>query len=141
MKIKIIMLLAAIVLLITGFVNYQQEDQHPGQKVFTDSKCGTCHTVQSHDLTSKKKDAVDLSGVGTVYQANFLEKFLKKQEKVDDKAHPQTFKGTDEQLEQLVEWLTSLKQENKDSLGTEGSKDMGKPQTHDDKDTSDSDYK
>jgi FtsZ-interacting cell division protein ZipA len=141
MKIKIILLLAAVVLLVTGFMNNQQEDQHPGQKVFMDSKCTTCHTVQSHDLTSKKKDAQDLSGVGTVYQANFLELFLKKQEKVDDKSHPQSFKGTDEQLEQLVEWLTTLKQESKDGMGTEGSKEMGKPKTEEDKDTSDSDYK
>ncbi len=134
MTTKILLLLFALALLITGFMIYQQED-HPGKKVFMDSKCTTCHTVQSQAITMKttKKNMVDLSSVGTVYQANFIEKFLTKQEKIEDKSHPQAFKGSDEQLEQLAEWLTSLKQEKTEGTGDatkEDKKDTTKIKIH-----------
>jgi len=110
MKIKIIMLLFSAAFLFTGFNSYQDKD-HPGKKVFIDSKCQTCHSIETEGITAKtkKKDIPDLSGVGSKYQANFLEKFLVKKEKIEGASHPQAFKGSDENLEYLVEWLNSLK--------------------------------
>jgi cytochrome c553 len=76
--------------------------------VFIDAKCQTCHSVESHNLTSKSKKSTDLSNVGAVYRANFLEKFLMKQDKKRRKSTPAAFKGSNEDLFQLAEWLQTL---------------------------------
>lgn len=82
----------------------------PGKKVFVDSKCQTCHSVTSLGLESKKKkDVSDLSDVGGKLKADFIEKYLQKKEKIEGKAHPSNFKGSEEDLKNLVSWLASLK--------------------------------
>jgi cytochrome c2 len=85
-----------------------QDKEPAGQKVFVEKKCGTCHSVESAGLTSKKKDAVDLSNVG-VNKADLLTKYLKKEAKISDKDHKIAFKGSDEELKNLVSWFQTLK--------------------------------
>ena len=80
-----------------------------GKKVFVDNKCNMCHTVTSAGIESKKSDAVDLSTVGKDRTVEFLTKYLKKEAKLNDKDHKASFKGTDEELTKLVEWLSTLK--------------------------------
>lgn len=80
-----------------------------GKKVFVDNKCNMCHTVTSAGIESKKSDAVDLSTVGKDRTVEFLTKYLKKEAKLNDKDHKSSFKGTDEDLAKLVEWLSTLK--------------------------------
>lgn len=80
-----------------------------GKKVFVDNKCNMCHTVTSAAVESKKSDAVDLSTVGKDRTVEFLTKYLKKEAKLNDKDHKSSFKGTDEDLTKLVEWLSTLK--------------------------------
>ncbi len=80
-----------------------------GKKVFVDNKCNMCHTVTSAGIESKKSDAVDLSTVGKDRTVEFLTKYLKKEAKLNDKDHKSSFKGTDEDLTKLVEWLSTLK--------------------------------
>lgn len=82
-----------------------------GKKLFTDNRCNMCHTVTSMGIESKKSDAVDLSNVGKDQTAEFLNKFLKKQAKLNDKDHKSSFKGNDEDLKVLVDWLLTLKTE------------------------------
>ena len=80
-----------------------------GKKVFVDNKCNMCHTVTSAGIESKKSDAVDLSTVGKDRTVEFLTKYLKKEAKLNDKDHKSSFKGTEEELTKLVEWLSTLK--------------------------------
>jgi mono/diheme cytochrome c family protein len=80
-----------------------------GKKVFVDSKCSMCHTVKSAGIESKKSDATDLSTVGKDRTVEFLTKYLKKEVKLNDKDHKSSFKGTDDELKKLVEWLSTLK--------------------------------
>lgn len=82
-----------------------------GKKIFTDNKCNMCHTIQSQGIESKKSDAVDLSNVGKDKTAELLNKYLKKEAKVNDKDHKSSFKGSDEDLKILVDWLLTLKTE------------------------------
>ncbi|MDP2363131.1 MAG: c-type cytochrome [Ignavibacteria bacterium] len=82
-----------------------------GKKIFVDSKCTMCHTVQSAGIVSKKSDATDLSTVGTDKTEEFLMKYLKKEIKFNDKDHKSSFKGNEEDLKTLVEWLLTLKSE------------------------------
>jgi mono/diheme cytochrome c family protein len=80
-----------------------------GKKVFVDNKCNMCHTVTNAGIESKKSDAVDLSTVGKDRTVEFLTKYLKKEAKLNDKDHKSSYKGTDEDLATLVEWLSTLK--------------------------------
>jgi len=93
-----------------GFTYSINESGDPdGKQIFVDKKCTTCHTVNSAQVTSKKKDAVDLSEAGKTNSSDFISKYINKKEKIDDKAHKTAFKGTDEELKALSEWLASLK--------------------------------
>jgi mono/diheme cytochrome c family protein len=85
------------------------EKSDDGKKLFVDNKCNMCHTVTSAGIESKKSDAVDLSTVGKDRTVEFLTKYLKKEAKLNDKDHKASFKGTDEELTKLVEWLSTLK--------------------------------
>jgi hypothetical protein len=85
------------------------EKSDDGKKVFVDNKCNMCHTVTVAGIESKKSDAVDLSTVGKDRTVEFLTKYLKKEAKLNDKDHKASFKGTDEDLTKLVEWLSTLK--------------------------------
>jgi len=85
------------------------EKSDDGKKLFVDNKCNMCHTVTSAGIESKKSDAVDLSTVGKDRTVEFLTKYLKKETKLNDKDHKSSFKGTDEDLTKLVEWLSTLK--------------------------------
>ena len=85
------------------------DESDDGKKVFVDNKCNMCHTVTNAGIESKKSDAVDLSTVGKDRTVEFLTKYLKKEAKLNDKDHKSSFKGTDEDLAKLVEWLSTLK--------------------------------
>jgi len=85
-----------------------QDKEPAGKKVFIDKKCGSCHSVETAGITSKKKDAVDLSNAGS-NKADVLTKYLKKEAKIDNKDHKIAFKGSDEELKSLVSWLETLK--------------------------------
>ena len=85
--------------------------ENDGKKIFIDNKCNMCHTVNSVGIESKKSDAVDLSSVGKDQSTEVLMKFLKKEGKINEKDHKTTFKGSDEDLKVLVDWLLTLKGE------------------------------
>jgi len=85
------------------------EKSDDGKKVFVDNKCNMCHTVTVAGIESKKSDASDLSTTGKDRTVEFLTKYLKKEAKLDDKDHKSSFKGTDEDLAKLVDWLSTLK--------------------------------
>jgi cytochrome c1 len=80
-----------------------------GKKIFIDNKCNMCHNVKSEGIESKKSDAVDLSTVGDDKTVEFLNKYLKKETKLNDKDHKASFKGNDDDLKVLVDWLLTLK--------------------------------
>lgn len=87
------------------------EKSDDGKTIFVNNKCNMCHTVTSAGIESKKSDATDLSKVGNDKTVEFLTKYLKKEAKLNDKDHKSSFKGTDDELKVLVEWLSTLKGE------------------------------
>jgi len=84
-----------------------------GKSLFVEKKCVTCHSVESAGIESKKKEPVDLSNVGDKYNAEFLIKYLNKEEAIDGKEHSTKIKGTEEEIKTVAEWLSSLKSETK----------------------------
>jgi cytochrome c551/c552 len=104
-----------VIVLLFGFTFSLNGNNDPdGKKIFVDKKCGSCHTVESHDLTSKKKDASDISNVGVEGDADFFANYLLKKEKIDGKEHKAPWKGTDKELKTISEWLAGLKTEKTD---------------------------
>jgi len=74
-----------------GYIQFTVAQDTPaatkdGKTVFTEAKCFTCHAIVAEKIetTSKKKNP-DLSGIGAKFDAEFLKKFLNKEEKVNDK--------------------------------------------------------
>ena len=85
-----------------------------GKSIFTQSKCASCHSITKQGIQKvageeSKKDAPDLSAVGTKHNADWITKFLLKKETLNDKKHLKKFKGSDDELETLSTWLASLK--------------------------------
>ena len=87
-----------------------EEVKIDAKKLFTDKKCNSCHsiTVESIEKTNKNSKAPDLSD-GSKYKADFLTKYLNKEESINEKKHGLAMKGTPEEITAMVTWLTSLK--------------------------------
>ncbi len=103
--------LVVVIVALYGFAfTFAADDGPDGKQIFLDKKCTTCHSVELVGIESTKKSgANDLSTVGDIIEADFMTKYLLKEEKIDDKAHKTKFNGTDEELKALVDWLLTLK--------------------------------
>lgn len=108
-----ILFISVIVALFAFAFSFSQDQKLEGKQVFIDNKCTMCHSVTSMEITSKKENAVDLSNVGSNVKSELLKSYLLKEAKINEKDHKIKFKGTDEELNALVNWLTSLKVESK----------------------------
>jgi hypothetical protein len=97
-----------ILIIFYGF-GVNSTSDHPGKTIFIEKKCITCHSVDSEGVTSKAKKKNDLSEIGSTYKADFLSKFLTKQENINNKKHGTAFKGTEDELKSLTSWLETLK--------------------------------
>ena len=113
MKIKHLLLTLTAIIFVASAVFSTAQDaaqSKDGKTVFAEQKCDMCHSVNSLGLASKKKSgAVDLSNVGADGDAQFFAKYLKKETDLNGKKHPAQFKGSDEDLTILAEWLATLK--------------------------------
>jgi len=109
-----ILFISTIVALFAFAFSFSQEQKLDGKQVFIDNKCTMCHSVTSMEITSKKENAVDLSNIGSDMKAELLKSYLMKEAKINEKEHKLKFKGTEEELNALVDWLMTLKIESKD---------------------------
>lgn len=75
-----------------------------GKAVFTQQKCTKCHSAPG--IKGGKKD---LAGVAKARSAEWMKKWLLKEETIDGKKHKKGFGGTPAELDAVVEWLASLK--------------------------------
>jgi len=83
-----------------------------GKALFTEThKCNMCHAVPAVGIeaktTSEKMKGADLGGK---IEAEFAEiaAYVRKEGELDGKTHKRPFKGTDEELQAIVDWLSSL---------------------------------
>lgn len=87
-------------------------EESPGQATFIAQKCNTCHAVEAVGIEAKVKSekmkGPDLSKAAERHDVEWLAKFIKKEVDLDDKLHSTEFKGTDEELKAIVEWLGTL---------------------------------
>jgi mono/diheme cytochrome c family protein len=87
--------------------------QEAGQKAFMDAKCNRCHSISSHEIeatvSSEKMRGPDLAKVGTKHDAAWITQYVKREVKMDDKNHRMAWKGSDEDLKTIADWLATLK--------------------------------
>ena len=80
--------------------------------------CGECHGVKSAEIKPKTKNnqdkGADLGGIGEKYQEGWIKRYVKQEEDHDGKSHRKKFKGSDEELQVLVDWLLEQKAEDYD---------------------------
>lgn len=95
---------------LTPFVS-AQETEPAGKKVFMDQKCNLCHAIESMSITKKTatSKAPDLSNIGSDKSAEWIAKFLLREEKLNNKQHSKAWTGKKEDLTTLSTWLASLK--------------------------------
>ena len=91
-------------------------EEAPGKEVFIAQKCDQCHSVASAAIqhTSKVEKLVgpDLDGIGDRHDAEWMTKLVKREvEGASGKKHLKPFKGTDEELQAIIAWLATLKDE------------------------------
>jgi mono/diheme cytochrome c family protein len=113
MKWKLVKKISLMIFALILFSHYAstQENETIGKKLFADKKCSTCHSIQSHGIVFKNKTkAPDLSAIGSKLTADFIKKYVLKEEKLDGVAHMFLFKGEPNELDSLANWLESLKE-------------------------------
>jgi len=86
-----------------------------GKAVFENEKCGMCHSVSTVGIESKLKagklKGPDLVNLADSYEADWIFKYIKKEADKEGKSHTKPFKGSDEELQALVDWLLEQKAE------------------------------
>jgi hypothetical protein len=121
---KILFAMLTLVLL-AGFCFGDDTAATPsGKEIFMTAKCNMCHTIESQSIKaemeaeeeeSEAEEAEDeatppdLSDVGSRHEAAWMSNYLQKKEMLHEKKHSKRFTGTEEELSQLVTWLSSLK--------------------------------
>lgn len=88
------------------------QDAPDGKAIFEAQKCSLCHGVEAAGIEAKTKSeklqGPDLSGFEA--QEGFdVKAFVRKQLEKDGEAHRREFKGTDEELQAMLDWLKSTK--------------------------------
>ena len=109
---SIIALFVAMTFVGLSFLQIAKSEDTPktGKTIFEESKCTNCHGIASQSIEAKKKsDKIpDLSKLTEGHNAAFWTNYLKKEETLNSKKHAVPFKGTDEDLKIMVDWLISL---------------------------------
>ncbi len=83
-----------------------------GKTLFTEThKCNMCHAVPAAEIeaktTSEKMKGSDLGGKVEV-DFKTLAAYVRKAGELDGESHKKEFKGTDEELQAIIDWLGSL---------------------------------
>lgn len=91
-----------------------EEPMPVGQQAFLDVKCNMCHAVSTVGIESRTKSekmkGPDLVNLAKTWDAKKLTAFMKQETEVEGEKHKE-FKGTDEELQALVDWLLEQKAE------------------------------
>jgi mono/diheme cytochrome c family protein len=110
MRKAIAILSLAVFALAVGLASVAQAAD--GKALFVEKKCNLCHAVDSQGIEKKsaKMKGAELSDAGSrVESADALKKFLTQETMKDGEKHKKKWKGTDEELDTIVEWVMSLK--------------------------------
>ena len=93
----------------------QEGEMAAGHEAFTGLKCNMCHSVSTAGIEAKTKSEKmfggDLVNLGEEWDAEKMRGYLNQETELDGEKHKKEFKGTDEELQALVDWLLEQKAE------------------------------
>lgn len=113
-KVLLGLLSLIIVFGFTFTAEVQSEEAETGKDVFVAKKCNQCHAVEACEIEAKIKNKYpDLSSLSGDYDAEFLKKYLLKEEKINNKNHLMKFSGSDDELTAIVDWIIKVNEKNK----------------------------
>ena len=102
-----------IVVCATGFLSqnaYGQDNNVDAKDIFLTEKCQRCHSIETLNITNTgQKDISDLSAVGSKRTAEWLIKYLRREEAINGKKHLKNLKTSGADIEKLANWLATLK--------------------------------
>ncbi len=105
-------LLTVLALLLLPAAAFGEEAALDGKTLFTDThKCNMCHAVPAAEIEAKtKSEKMKGADLGGKVEGEFAEiaAYVRKEGELDGKTHKKPFKGTDEELQAIVDWLGSL---------------------------------
>ena len=105
----------ALALMTVSAVAEEEADLPAGHQAFVTLKCNMCHAVSSAGIEAKTKSEKmfggDLVDLGAEWEAKKLASYMNQEMEKDGKPHKKEFKGTDEELQVLVDWLLEQKAE------------------------------
>lgn len=106
---KVLISICAVALAFTAVGAFAEEGEAPGAAVFEAMKCNMCHSVTTAGIEAKsekmfKGDLIDID-----HDAKWLVQYMKQEIEIDGEPHKKPFKGTDEELQALVDWLLEQK--------------------------------
>ena len=91
-----------------------EEPLPAGHQEFLDQKCNMCHSVSTVGIEAKTKSekmlGPDLVNLGEEWDAEKLSAYMKQEMEKDGEEHKE-FKGTDEELQVVSDWLLEQKSE------------------------------
>ena len=109
-----------LTLLILGFpvtAGAEPEGETPGEKAFLAAKCNTCHGVEAASIApkakSEKMQGPDLGGFKSEADFATIAAYTRKAGTLEGKKHKNEFKGSDEELQAILDWLTTLESKSK----------------------------
>lgn len=81
-----------------------------GKDLFLKYKCTTCHSVEVAGIDARQKDkGPDLSGAGSaIPNADWAKEYLLRKTDKDGKKHRKPYKGSEQDLETIIDWLMGL---------------------------------
>jgi mono/diheme cytochrome c family protein len=86
--------------------------QDAGKEAFLSNNCNRCHAIESEGIEatvkSKRMRGPDLSTIGEDRDAAWLVDYIQKEARANDREHPVAWKGSDDELKAMAEWLASL---------------------------------
>jgi len=86
-----------------------------GQQIFEEWKCALCHSVSTVDIkakiTSGESAGPDLVDLADSYETDWIIKFVRGEVTKEGHTHKKPFKGSDEELQAIVDWLLEQKAE------------------------------
>ena len=106
--------LTALVLAGTGLVGAPAawgEDELDGKAQFMTHKCNLCHGVPAVEIEAEtKSDKMKGADLGGPVEIKFekLAGYVRGKGDLNGKKHKKEFKGTDEELQAIIDWLGSL---------------------------------
>ena len=107
--------LLSLIILFPSFLGAESETtgELDGKTIFLANKCNMCHSVPAVGIEAKvkveKMKGPDITKTAARFNADQLEKYIRKQLPLEGEDHKTEFKGSDEELAAMVAWLRQLK--------------------------------